>query len=133
MTIDHAVKCKICGQPGIAKVDSSYSGDPMKLLPMFTCNRCYDLRDQRIKIETLFKRLCHQLAVEKPNAQKRDQIHELLQGNCGKFSRWCSELLRRQHPVPSSRLYKAILDDPEQWYRSCRDFEEAANNSGTIA
>jgi hypothetical protein len=125
-----AGKCKICGCHLVLQLGTNYpqEKDPMKLIPMATCNRCYDLREQRIRIETNLKRLCHELAVEKMTDDKRARTLDLIQKTCSIFSKWCASLLRRQHAANVGFLFSAIKEQPKRWYNHLKDFEEAANN-----
>jgi hypothetical protein len=125
-----AATCRICGCGMMLQLAVGYPAgkDPQKLIPMATCNRCYDLRERRIKIESSFKRLCHALAMEKMDESKRDRTHELLKVTCSAFGRWCSDLLRRQHTANVGFLANAITEQPDRWYHHLKDFETAANN-----
>lgn len=38
-------QCRMCGKSLEARCSDEYRNDPYKLLPMLTCNRCYDFRD----------------------------------------------------------------------------------------
>jgi hypothetical protein len=128
---EHPAKCKICGCKLVLKLASNYppEKDPMKLIPLATCNRCFDLREQRIRLETTFKRLCHDLQFGKLDGDKRARTLELVNKTCSAFSKWCASLLRRQHAANVGYLFSAIKDQPERWYYHLQDFESAANNA----
>jgi hypothetical protein len=130
-----AATCKICGTPGVARFDSEYAAlrDPLKLLLMFCCNECFDLRERRIKIETMLKRICHQLAFEKTDGAKplddktRAALHDSISLYAKRFSIWCADMLRRPHSANAGYLVEAIIQKPSDWYSHLRDFETAVN------
>lgn len=120
-------KCQICGTGLLLKIADDYpGGDPMKLVSMATCNRCYDLRDRRIKIEGNIKRICHRLSLGKLDDGEKGRLLEMLKVLARKFSIWCADMLRRQHAANVGYLETVLIDHPEHWYRSLLDFEEAA-------
>jgi hypothetical protein len=126
-------KCKICGKALELKVDDSYPGDALNLVPMACCNWCFDMRERRIKIETMLKKVCYQLNLEKvEGAKKLDPkskaiLEDSIKCYAGQFSRWCSDWLHRQHTANVGYLVSAILEEPSRWYYHLCDFENAAN------
>lgn len=66
----HATTCKVCKMPLTVEIDDSYAalgGDPHNLIPLATCNRCFDyvtgkkeirLRIIKLASELVFARDC---------------------------------------------------------------------------
>ncbi len=134
---EHEAKCKICGISITLDISLNYpiEKDPRKIIPMATCNRCFDLRERRIRLENRFKRACYQLALEKTEGAKqldskaKELLVSLVELTCSQYSRWCADLLRRQHRANVRFLVDAILNQPDRWHNHLKDFESAANNA----
>lgn len=124
-----AAKCKICGRELVLELAANYPADkdPMKLLPYATCDRCYDLRDRRIKIQESIKRLCYKLELGKLDDTQTGRILRAIEALTKEFSRYCTDLLRRPHRASTAHLVSAIMEQPTRWHYHLKDFEEAAS------
>lgn len=124
-----AVNCKICKLPISLQIDESYPAekDPRNLTPYATCNPCYDLRERRLKIETQLKRACYQLCMETISNDARGKMEQVVRVCAANYSRWCADLLHRQHTANVGYLVKALLEQPDRWWVHLKDFEEATN------
>lgn len=85
----HAVKCKLCKAPHVVETDDGYSelGDPFKLLPLFTCNPCYDRREKRVRLEKQMERWCRMLILQpKMKGEERQTIRQGLLSATRKYA-----------------------------------------------
>lgn len=110
------------------QVDESYAeqADPDKLIPMATCNSCYDLRRRLGKMEDAIKALCHALAA---NTIERETAVLGLKFLAGKFSSYCADTLHRRHLADAGALADLLIDEPRNWWRALREFESQAEAS----
>lgn len=93
--------CKICKYPMTVTVPKGYLdlGDPLKLLPMATCNTCFDLRETGAR---LYSRILH-ICVDTKSlmlSKKRDRadIEKLLKACldlAAAFSNWMPKMKAR--------------------------------------
>ena len=127
-------KCKICDGIIFLSIDGAYptEHDPMNLVPLATCNHCYDLRDRRMSLERSIRFACYarqlELVSKKPDVAKLDSIADGLKVLASKFGHWCSDLLRRQHSANAGYLADVLINQPDNWHRSLQDFENAARH-----
>ena len=135
----HEAKCKICGKVLVLTIADDYptGRDPLRLVPMATCNPCFDLRERRVKIETQIKKFCHILEL----LAEKDQITET-EGKAirtateavvmlaAKYSVWCGDALRRPATVQGVKfLADALARHPARWWYHLADFEASVNRS----
>jgi hypothetical protein len=112
-------RCKVCGKVLALRVHQDYDpiSDPAKLLPMATCDRCYDFRDAYIKMREGLTRLCstlHYAPVEKMTAVKvfvEPKITDVLKKFCWAIARYNGN---RQSPYDESMAH-AVCDNPSKW------------------
>ncbi len=124
-------KCRICRAELRLEIDEDYdaSHDPNKLIPMATCNRCFDLRRRQMRMEEHIKMLCHFLATSDPNDAKRGQVVEAVNRVAKRFSIWCSDVLNRQHAESVEVLTSELISSPKGWWLHLRHFEERTNEA----
>lgn len=122
-------KCKICKIDLTLSIADDYPAekDPRNLIPMATCNRCFDLRERRIKIETGIKRICYRLELGSLESSDRAKLGDSLKMLAKKYSEWCADILRRQHAANVGYLASALIESPTQWFNHLKDFETAAS------
>jgi hypothetical protein len=120
MNISHAVNCKVCRKPFYVQVDESYdiTGDPKKLLPMSTCNRCYDYVFSRRKaIELIFKK-CSEFHSAKAGRNIDPEIERKFHTSISNYaSRFCDiteAYHRRKEPEIRSGLADDLIANPNQ-------------------
>ena len=73
------------------------------------------------------KTICHRLTIGKADGKQRDVLLAQLEILTSAFSEWCASVLRRRHTAVSSNLFRAILEDPVNWWKHLRNFEQEAN------
>jgi len=66
-------RCRVCGKPLTVEIADIYPelGDPLKAVPMATCNRCADLRNRRIETEERLRRICHHI-LNQPKSKRTE-------------------------------------------------------------
>lgn len=115
----HALHCKFCKKPIIVEVDDSYSelGDPMKLLPMASCDRCADLRIKRRQIEGKIKAAVMVIiqAQGKVSSESRAMIAEALRVQTQAYSRLIAEWHNMSGMAWDENIPEAIMEKPDKW------------------
>jgi len=123
-------KCRICKCELRLQIDDDYDPefDSAKLIPMATCNRCFDLRARLRKIEDSIRILCHSLSFPITD-ERRARAYELLRKLSNQFSQWCSDMLNRQHMADSGSLATRLMKEPSNWWKALRKFESEADSA----
>lgn len=86
--------CKVCRRALEVECDDRYLklGDPQNLIPMLTCNDCYDRRELRSKATEAIVRLCGWLAsmdLESRRSDKlRSKVKQVAQAYCRMIAAW---------------------------------------------
>jgi hypothetical protein len=124
---DFKTACKMCGRELSVKVDPGYAdlGDPYSLLPLATCNRCYDYRDSRRKVLTDLLKLCTRLIeanalepTEKMPQGRIEQVRNALQESISigfyKFAQVVCTYRRLEIPSWWKDCLTALQDHPAQ-------------------
>lgn len=121
-------KCRICGTRLMLQIDDAYDieHDASKLIPMATCNPCFDLRKRLQKLEDAIKLTCHDLSL---NTIDKGKAVEALAILAKKFSGYCADMLQRQHTADVGALGRGLVEQPGNWWRTLRNFETEANES----
>jgi hypothetical protein len=68
----------MCGRILVVEVDQLYDHDPIKLIPMATCNRCYDYRTARVALEESIARVCGLVAAAIYSHHDTSKLHSKL-------------------------------------------------------
>ena len=114
----HQTQCKFCHKPIGVEVDDDYAGlgDPFKLLPLASCNRCSDLRVERRNLELRLERCCSLVSMTGLDEAKR---RETLKGVLGTLSRKYAEMISRWHNHEGSlwdeSIVSQLMDNPAHW------------------
>lgn len=114
----HAIKCKLCKAPHVIETDDSYSelGDPFKLLPLFTCNSCYDLREKRVGMERQIERWCRMLILQpKMPATDRVAIKDGLLVVTRKYVEVIGQIYGAQRVWHDPEFVNLLMDRPERF------------------
>ena len=108
--------CKICGKPLTLEIDDSYDSvaDPFKLLPLATCNRCFDLRERQKRIADRLSNFIG-LLLEKPSVKSRNAIRPKLVSATRDY---CDVLLTKYGKsanIWDEAMVDALMDQPEKF------------------
>lgn len=109
--MNHATTCKFCRIPITVTINDEYAklGDPYKLLPLASCNRCADLRQQRRSLEDRFRRASRIVSLCGSDSDQRQTMKGVLQRLCVAYAdlviRW-----KRVSPMDQDTI-KAMADD----------------------
>lgn len=121
------LKCKICGRALELTVADEYLAagrDPMNLISSATCNRCYDLRTERRKIERVVEAQCTELSQcsEKERPRRAMQVRSSMEVLFPRYQ----DVLCRQQGLKRRQMDSAVLDmlidHPEHWNAIMRDY-----------
>lgn len=113
----HQCKCRLCLKPLTVEVDDSYGehGDPFKLLPMATCNRCFDLRETRIRIESQVARASRMLIMQpKMDASIRNKIRDSLRIATQAYARYVADLNNSKVMAWNEDFVDLIMEKPDR-------------------
>lgn len=121
--MNHAATCKICHKPLVIQVADDYVGDPLKILPMATCNRCYDLRERRIRLEEALFKTCYGL-VANPKAKDsvRGAIHATLVELTKKYSQWFGEANNLSGHLWEEQFVDMLMAKPNETSRVLSEY-----------
>ncbi len=107
-------KCKFCGKALTLTIDDDYAalGDPYKLIPLASCNRCATFREDRRRVMEQIKFNCMMLlggAVKKDEIpKKREAIEALIK----RYMRLLSDFKDQPMPDWDNALLDDIMDKP---------------------
>ena len=121
-----STECKFCKKPITIEISQSYFGlnDPFKLLPLASCNKCSDLRVERIGIENSVKRVAMILHLAGRNrssemvSRSRDSFIKLTQKYANLIARW-NGMDGGAWDVEGVEL---LLDKPDHWSKILGEF-----------
>lgn len=101
-------KCKFCKKELTLSIDDSYDGigDPMKLLPMATCNTCADLKERQRRIVDRLGTVAAQIIADSKNT-KISELRTRLDLNLKDYLRFVAEWLR----VPYVEYDEVLTDE----------------------
>jgi hypothetical protein len=118
--MNHATNCKFCKKPITIEIDDAYAalGDPQKLLPISTCDRCADLRVERRCVEDRVKTAALTLANAKGHA--RQEMQSRFSGIFERLLHDYARLIARWHYLQGESwddaALETILIHPEAWH-----------------
>ena len=110
------------------EIDDAYDAehDASKLIPMATCNPCFDLRKRLQKMEDAIKVICHGISLSTVDQGKAGEALFIL---AKKFSVYCSDMLQRQHTADAGALGRKLIEKPGNWWKTLRQFEQEADGA----
>lgn len=76
----HATTCKVCKMPLTVEIDDAYAylgGDPYKLIPLATCNRCFDYVIGKRSIRRSIIKLASELVLARNSMVKPATLKKL--------------------------------------------------------
>lgn len=125
----HPTNCKICHKPMLVEADEDYiaMGDPAKLLPLATCNRCYDLRDRRIRAESSIERQCYALAiVKRPVSDMVAKFTVSLTAATQAYVRWFCDFhnLTPWQNCWSEDFVRMLIERPRNWHQILQNYRK---------
>lgn len=107
--------CKICKTTISAKADFDCPQIWIdKLLPMITCNRCYDLQERRIKAEVQIFRSTKLLRLLKKGSDPREKVLTALRMALTDYARWLADMHRQGEFHYSEETFDMIVEQPER-------------------
>jgi len=115
--------CKFCGVPLRLDVDDDYAalGDPHKLIPLASCDRCADFR---VKRRMLFERIASAVRLMCLMSSQDNQGKELAQDAIRMLlKRWLKLLSEYRHcnaPEWDESLLEAIVAKPQNLWDAVR-------------
>ncbi|HET7624389.1 MAG TPA: hypothetical protein VFM25_03920 [Verrucomicrobiae bacterium] len=122
--MNHAVKCKICKRPLVVRTDEECPLEwAQRLLPMATCNRCFDLRARRIAITEKLHNVCMELCTvryfEKNGAtprtnQLRQKLKIALEKLCPAYMEVIAEYRGRKWDEPCDEFVALLMEKPDK-------------------
>lgn len=125
--------CRLCKKPLVLSIDDSYSdmGDALKLLPMATCNPCFDNREQRRKFGTEIEKSCwqlHSLATSKnPKAKTiRPQIREALEASTRGYAKAFAQFHHSTSALWDGQFVEMLMEKPSQWRKTINLYHSQA-------
>jgi hypothetical protein len=94
--MNHATHCKFCHKPITIEISDEYevNNDPLKILPLASCNRCADIRVERRRLEDKVRVTAMTLAMAGKHrtaevaAKTRTVIEKLLKDYANLICRW---------------------------------------------
>jgi hypothetical protein len=113
----HECKCKLCHKPLTIEIDDAYAelGDPFKMLPTATCNRCFDLRERRIRIEGQVARASRMLIMQpKMDAAVRNKIRDGLRVATQAYARYVADLNFSGQIAWNEEFVDIIMEQPQK-------------------
>lgn len=117
--MNHATTCKFCKKPLVISVDDNYAqvGDPFKILPMATCNRCEDMREKKRTLEEAIAKVCFQLKAfsDKITADQIAKSKASLEGLTRAYSRMVAKYLNATYPAWDIECVNLLVSQPTHW------------------
>lgn len=112
-------KCKICGKELSLKIDDTYAKmrDPYKLVPMATCNACYDARFHRKTLEQRIGRICARFigVSDKKRQSLLEQWQRPLELWMDKYTQLLCAQYHKRSIVCDESVWRSLLEHPEVW------------------
>jgi hypothetical protein len=110
--------CKFCHRPGAVIIDDGYAelGDPYKIIPLYCCDRCADLRVERRNLEARIGKGCS-LAALLPEGQskQREAIRSILERLTKAYARMVARWNHMDGELWESALVEQMMEKPNQW------------------
>ncbi len=111
------------------EIDDTYDtiGDPLKLLPMATCNRCYDLRDRANKLHREFAAVCAKIeAYSGAIADRaRAEFYATMESLTKAYADWIADFYARREIVWDPAFPQLLCEQPAKWIQILRNFRES--------
>lgn len=129
-------KCKICGRPLMLQTEASYTalGDAFKLVPLATCDRCYDLRETRLRQENAIMKGCRML-VEGKNISddRREKINQGIRVLCKSLASTLTMTAGNGMSFWDESFPQQLLENPGDAWTILRTFKKTVLEAVRIA
>lgn len=131
-----ATNCKFCKKPITLTIDDNYDaiGDPLKLLPLASCNHCADLRVARRSLEKKLSVICNEMifSSKKADAASKERSRTALTHWTKEYSKliarwnnsegmlWDEEVVNQmlEHPETCNEVLSRLWTMFNQWHRA---------------
>jgi hypothetical protein len=110
--------CKFCKKPITLTIDDSYNAvsDPMKLIPLASCNRCSDLRVERRVLEKKIEFICMMRHLDKKLALSKFAEHRAaLEKLCQQYANMIARWHNKEGMAWDDACLDQIMEQPKQW------------------
>jgi hypothetical protein len=126
--------CKVCGKELSLEADDQCEPHWLKVfLSMLSCNRCFDLRAERLEVTYRIVAICQYLrAIDgfkiKPEDRKRKraQVRERLSIRTKEYARWFRKALNGRVEVWSEEFVDLLLDAPDKCDEILKQYRNGA-------
>lgn len=122
--------CKVCGKSLRLSFDSSFQGDPSKLVAMATCNSCYDAVNKYRKAEGVLRKICLELCKLQAGKVNDDEtlkpLVETLKRQCSAYGQAVQNFHKSATIFSTAPLPGIILQDPIRWWYHLRGYRQEA-------
>lgn len=110
-------KCKACKRDVVASADSACPEAWVKqLLPMVTCNYCFDLKLQKDKAVALIQAGCVQLfQASSRTTELVTKVRETLTAGTKLYGRFLAEFYKAKTSVWSVEFVDMLIENPGRW------------------
>jgi len=125
----HGTNCKICHRPITVSVADGYDvvGDTLRLLPMATCDACYDYMAEWRKLRDAIHRLATMLISARAScgpsrlAVAEKECETALTTLTRKYSELVARRLRRE-AIWDAEFVRLIMDRPDMTHKILSDY-----------
>jgi|SRR5579872_3115650 len=128
-------KCRVCGIKLTVEAEDDYMAegfDPMGLMKLLTCNRCYDYKTNRENIEDKIKQCC--IVLIQAQIQKGSETWQRIRLIFISLTRRYAELVQRYNHYPTvlwdEDFSELLMDKPHLWWKIMANYRiHARDNS----
>ena len=111
-------KCKICSKPLVLEIDDDYAevGDPNNLIPMATCNKCFDIREDILKYQKFILNWCSRVMTvpQKGRQQKLETCRQAIYSSSKKFCAAVARSHNANSDLWSVDIVDLLVDNPDR-------------------
>lgn len=122
-------KCRVCGTGLNLAVDDQYAemGDPMKLTALATCNRCYDYKCQRDRLDSAIIKLGYLLITARQGLKSRlSGVEAGVRENLMDLTKQYAQMITKHYRYPSvmwsEEFVNILMEKPEMAWRALGNY-----------
>lgn len=125
--------CKVCKNTIILKIADDYDSDVLKIVPLATCNDCYDILDQIRNCRNKIASWCNKLILfqgsksEKAKTLRQTAL-EALHGLTREYAGLHTTQQHFQVVLWDPEFSNIIMDRPTQWAQALNVYKSQAKN-----
>ena len=120
-------KCRVCSIPLSLTIDDEYASletDPMGLIPLATCNRCYDYKCGRDRLEDRVGKACVMMLQHniKKGSDQWSKLREAIAITTRRYAELVQRHNRYREVLWSEDFVNILMERPEMWWKTMGNY-----------